>query len=88
VEHCVAGSAERNERFCAMKLALIAIFLFLIITVGIYSASPYRRIQMIAAFRRDRRAAAQHFLLLILGYAVPIYLLLFVDRCPQWTALE
>ena len=71
-----------------MKLALIAIFLSLIITVGIHSVSPYRRMQMIAAFRNDRRAAVQHFLLVILGYAVPIYLLLFVDSCSRWAGLE
>ena len=69
-----------------MRLALI--LPAVIITAGIHSASPYRRMQMIAAFRRNRRAAMQHFLLLIFGYAVPIYLLLYVDSCSQWTALE
>ena len=29
-----------------------------------------------------------HCLLFVFGYAVPIYLLLYVDSCSQWTAFE
>ena len=71
-----------------MRLALIAILLAVIITVGIHSASTYRRMQMIAAFRRNRRVATERLLLLIFGYAVPIHLLLHVDSCSKWTAFE
>jgi hypothetical protein len=67
-----------------MKLALIAIFMLFEHPVGIHSVWPYRRMQMIAAFRRDRRAAVVP----ILGCALAIFLLLFVDGCSKWTALE
>ena len=44
--------------------------------------------KMVATFRRSKWIAAEHCLLFVFGYAVPIYLLLYVDSCSQWTAIE
>ena len=71
-----------------MRLALIAILLAVVVTVGIHAFSPNRRAKMIATFRRNKWVAAEHRLLFVLGYAVPIYLLLYVDSCSQWTAFD
>jgi hypothetical protein len=71
-----------------MRLALIAILLAVIVTVGIHAFSPNRRAKMIATFRRSKWVVAEHCLLIVFGYAVPIYLLLYVGTCSQWTAFE
>jgi hypothetical protein len=71
-----------------MRLALIAILLAVVVTVGIHAFSPNRRAKMIATFRRNKWVAAEHCLLFVFGYAVPIYLLFYVDSCSQWTAFE
>ena len=71
-----------------MRLALIAILLAVVVTVGIHALSPNRRAKMIATFRRNKWVAAEHCLLFVFGYAAPIYLLLYVDSCSQWTAFE
>ena len=71
-----------------MRLVLIAIFLAVVLTAGIHAFSPKRRAKMIATFRRNKWVAAEHCLLLVFSYAVPIYLLLYVDSCSQWTAFE
>jgi len=71
-----------------VRLALIAILLAVIVTVGIHAFSPKRRAKMIATFRRNKWVAVEHYLLSVFGYAVPIYLLLYVDSCSQWTAFE
>jgi hypothetical protein len=65
-----------------MKLALIAILLAVVVTVGIHAFSPNRRAKMIATFRRNKWVAAERCLLIVFGYAVPIYLLLYIDSCP------
>ena len=71
-----------------MRLALIAILLAAVLAVGIHAFSPNRRAQITAIFRRNKWVAAEHCLLTVFGYAVPIYLLLYVDSCSQWTAFE
>jgi hypothetical protein len=71
-----------------MRLALIAILLAVVVTVGIHASSPNRRAKMIATFRRNKRVATEHCFLTVFGYAVPIYLLLYVDSCSQWIAFE
>ena len=71
-----------------MRLALIAILLSLAIAIGVYAASQDQRTKTIAAFRKNKRAATEKILLIVFSYAVPIYLLLYVDSCSQWTAIE
>jgi hypothetical protein len=71
-----------------MRLALIAALLAVVVTVGIHAFSPNRRAKMVATFRCNKWVAAEHSLLSVFGYAVPIYLLLYVDSCSQWTAFE
>jgi ABC-type antimicrobial peptide transport system permease subunit len=71
-----------------MRLALIAFLLAAIVTIAIHAFSPKRREKMITTFRRNKWIAAEHCLLFVFGYAVPIYLLLYVDSCSQWTAFE
>jgi len=71
-----------------MRLALIAILLAVVVTIVIHAFSPNRRAKTVAAFRRNKWVATEHCLLFVFGYAVPIYLLLYVDRCSQWTAFE
>jgi len=71
-----------------MRLALIAILLAVVVTVGIHAFSPNRRAKMVATLRRNKWVAAEHCLLSVLGYAVPIFLLLYVDSCSRWTAFE
>ena len=71
-----------------MRLALTAILLAVVVTVGIHAFSPSQRAKMVAAFRRNKWVAAEHCLLFVFGYAVPNYLLLYVDSCSQWTAFE
>jgi hypothetical protein len=71
-----------------MKLALIAILLAVVVTVGIHAFSPNRRAKMIETFRRNKWVAAEHCLLIVFGYAAPIYLLLYVDSCSHWTAFK
>jgi hypothetical protein len=71
-----------------MRLALIAILFSLAIAIGIYAVSQDQRTKMIAAFRKNKPATAEKILLAVFSYAVPIYLLLYVDSCSQWTAIE
>ena len=71
-----------------MRLALIAILLAVVVTVGIHAFSPNRRAKLIATFRCSKSVATEHCFLTVFGYAVPIYLLLWVDSCSQWSAFE
>jgi hypothetical protein len=71
-----------------MKSALFAILLASLFVVGFHAASRDQRAKLIAALRTNWWAASKRFLLAVLSYAVPIYLLLFVDSCSQWTAFE
>jgi hypothetical protein len=72
-----------------MRLAsLIAILLAVVVTVGIHAFPPNQRAKMAATFQRNKWVAAEHCLLFVLGYPVPIYLLLYVDNCSQWTAFD
>ena len=71
-----------------MRLALIAILLSVVIATGIYAVSREQRARMIADFRKSKRAGAERILLTVFAYAIPVYLLLYVDSCSQWTALE
>ena len=71
-----------------MRLALIAILLAVVVTVGIHAFSPNRWAKLIATFRRYKWVATEHCFLTVFGYAVPIYLLLYVYSCSQWTAFE
>jgi len=71
-----------------MRLALIAILLAVVVTVVIHAFSPNWRREMVATFRRNKWVAAERCLLFVFGYAVPIYLLLYVDSFSQWTAFE
>jgi hypothetical protein len=71
-----------------MRLAPIAILLAVVVAVGIYAFSPNLRAKMVATFQRNKWVAAEHCLLLVFGYAVPIYLLLYVDSCSQRSAFE
>jgi len=71
-----------------MRLALIAVLLGVVVTVGIHAFSPNRRAKMVATYRCNKWVAAEHCLFSVFGYAVPISLLLYVDRCSQWTASE
>ena len=71
-----------------MRLALIAILLAVVVTVGIHAFLPNRRAKTVATFQRNKWVAAEHYLLFVFGYAVPIYLLLYVDSCSQWIAFE
>ena len=71
-----------------MRLALIAILLAVVVTVGIHAFSPSQRERMVATFRRNKWVAAEHCLLFVFGYAVPFYLLLYVDSFSRWTAFD
>ena len=70
-----------------MRLALITILLAVVVTVGIHAFSPNRRAKLAATFRRNKWVATERFLT-VFGYAVPIYLLLWVDSCSHWSAFE
>ena len=70
-----------------MRLALIAILLAVVVTVSIHAFSPNRRAKMVATFR-NKWIVAERCLSFVFGYAVPIYLLLYVDSCSQWLRLN
>jgi hypothetical protein len=83
-----APLAEFGLKGEEMRLALIAILLAVVVTIGIHAFSPNLRAKMFAIFQRNRWVGAEHCLLFVFGYAVPIYLLLYVDSCSQWAAIE
>jgi hypothetical protein len=67
-----------------MRLALIAILLAVVVTVGIHAFSPNRRAKMIATFRRNKWVAAEYCSALFSATLSPITF----DSCSQWTAFE
>jgi hypothetical protein len=64
-----------------MSLVWQALALSTAVTLALFIFTPYRRLQMTAAIQRSKWIALQGFLVVIIGYVVPIYLLLLLASC-------
>jgi hypothetical protein len=64
-----------------MSLVWQALALSTAVALALFIFTPYRRLQMLAAIQRSWWIALQGFLMVIVGYVVPIYLLLLLGSC-------